>query len=135
MAVWRRHPSNIRDLEQFAKEEWSKIPAEHYYSLMKDVKSFDLALKKYEFLEKMKWKTKEESVLRTKRSVDPSRTTCPIHLKADYLFFKRFGNLQEAISQIAEYMRSVNSVYEQVNFNGIRNINFKVKVLNVSMDC
>ncbi|CAJ0948996.1 unnamed protein product [Ranitomeya imitator] len=33
MAVWRRHPSNIRDLEQFAKEEWSKIPAEHcvYY--------------------------------------------------------------------------------------------------------
>ncbi|CAJ0936373.1 unnamed protein product [Ranitomeya imitator] len=29
MAVWRRHPSNIRDLEQFAKEEWSKIPAEH----------------------------------------------------------------------------------------------------------
>ncbi|XP_069596720.1 disintegrin and metalloproteinase domain-containing protein 10-like isoform X3 [Ranitomeya imitator] len=101
------------------------------YSLMKDVKSFDLALKKYEFLEKMKWKTKEESVLRTKRSVDPSRTTCPIHLKADYLFFKRFGNLQEAISQIAEYMRSVNSVYEQVNFNGIRNINFKVKVLNI----
>ncbi|CAJ0919250.1 unnamed protein product [Ranitomeya imitator] len=30
MAVWRRHPTNIRDLEQFAKEEWSKIPAEHY---------------------------------------------------------------------------------------------------------
>ncbi|CAJ0945521.1 unnamed protein product [Ranitomeya imitator] len=28
MAVWRRQPSNIRDLEQFAKEEWSKIPAE-----------------------------------------------------------------------------------------------------------
>ncbi|CAJ0952621.1 unnamed protein product [Ranitomeya imitator] len=31
MAVWRRHPSNIRDLEQFAKEEWFKIPAEHWY--------------------------------------------------------------------------------------------------------
>ncbi|CAJ0946444.1 unnamed protein product [Ranitomeya imitator] len=30
MAVWRRHPSNIRDLEQFAKEEWSNIPAEHW---------------------------------------------------------------------------------------------------------
>ncbi|CAJ0934160.1 unnamed protein product [Ranitomeya imitator] len=29
MAVWRRHPSNIRDLEQFAEEEWSKIPPEH----------------------------------------------------------------------------------------------------------
>ncbi|CAJ0940415.1 unnamed protein product [Ranitomeya imitator] len=33
MAVWRRHPSNIRDLEQFAKEEWSKIPAEHCKTL------------------------------------------------------------------------------------------------------
>ncbi|CAJ0936235.1 unnamed protein product [Ranitomeya imitator] len=33
MAVWRRHPSNIRDLEQFAKE-WSKIPAEHCKKLI-----------------------------------------------------------------------------------------------------
>ncbi|CAJ0946479.1 unnamed protein product [Ranitomeya imitator] len=32
--VWRRHPSNIRDLEQFAKEEWSKIPAEHCKKLI-----------------------------------------------------------------------------------------------------
>ncbi|KAI4898645.1 hypothetical protein NFI96_026004, partial [Prochilodus magdalenae] len=34
MAVWRRHPSNLRDLEQFAKEEWSKIPAEHCKKLI-----------------------------------------------------------------------------------------------------
>ncbi|CAJ0931689.1 unnamed protein product [Ranitomeya imitator] len=34
MAVWRRRPSNIRDLEQFAKEEWSKIPAEHCKKLI-----------------------------------------------------------------------------------------------------
>ena len=27
-AVGRRHPSNVRDLEQLAKEEWSKIPVE-----------------------------------------------------------------------------------------------------------
>ncbi|XP_040273598.1 disintegrin and metalloproteinase domain-containing protein 10-like [Bufo bufo] len=101
------------------------------YSLMKDVKSFDLALKKYEFFEKFKWKAKEESFIRTKRSVDPSRTTCLIYLKADYFFFKRFRNLQEAISQIAGYMRSVNAIYEKVNFNGIRHINFKVKVLNI----
>ncbi|CAJ0956515.1 unnamed protein product [Ranitomeya imitator] len=33
MAVWRRHPSNIRDLEQFAKE-WSQIPAEHCKKLI-----------------------------------------------------------------------------------------------------
>ncbi|XP_066460664.1 disintegrin and metalloproteinase domain-containing protein 10-like isoform X2 [Eleutherodactylus coqui] len=91
----------------------------------------DIALKKYDFLEKMKWNLKEESAIRTRRSVDPSRTVCLIHLKADYLFFKRFGNLQEAISQIAGYMRSVNEIYDQVNFNGIKHINFKVKVLNI----
>ncbi|CAJ0955096.1 unnamed protein product [Ranitomeya imitator] len=34
MAVWRRHPSNIRDLEQFAREEWSKIPTEHCKKLI-----------------------------------------------------------------------------------------------------
>ncbi|CAJ0965038.1 unnamed protein product [Ranitomeya imitator] len=34
MAVWRRHPANIRDLEQFAKEERSKIPAEHCKKLI-----------------------------------------------------------------------------------------------------
>lgn len=34
MAVWRRHPSNLRDLEQLAKEEWSKIPAEHCKKLI-----------------------------------------------------------------------------------------------------
>ena len=34
LAVWRRHPSNLRDLEQFAKEEWSKIPAEHCKKLI-----------------------------------------------------------------------------------------------------
>ncbi|KAG8594357.1 hypothetical protein GDO81_001161 [Engystomops pustulosus] len=101
------------------------------YSLMKDVKSFELSLKKYEFLERMKWNSKEESVTRTKRSVDMSRTTCLMQLKADYLFFKRFRNLQEAISQIAGYMRSVNAIYDQVNFNGIKHINFKVKVLNI----
>ncbi|CAJ0940166.1 unnamed protein product [Ranitomeya imitator] len=32
--VWRSRPSNIRDLEQFAKEEWSKIPTEHCKKLI-----------------------------------------------------------------------------------------------------
>ncbi|XP_063770792.1 disintegrin and metalloproteinase domain-containing protein 10-like [Pseudophryne corroboree] len=101
------------------------------YTLMKDDNAFEINLKKYKFLEKMKWKSKEKSVRRPKRSVDLSRTTCLLHLKADYLFFKRFQNLQEAISQIAGYLMSVNAIFEQVNFNGIRHINFKVKVLNI----
>uniref|UniRef100_A0A3P8SJP4 Reverse transcriptase domain-containing protein n=1 Tax=Amphiprion percula TaxID=161767 RepID=A0A3P8SJP4_AMPPE len=33
-AVWRRHPSNLRQLEQFAHEEWAKISAERCRSLI-----------------------------------------------------------------------------------------------------
>ncbi|KAG2465172.1 TCB1 transposase, partial [Polypterus senegalus] len=33
-AVWKRHPSNLRQLEQFAHEEWAKIPAEKCRSLV-----------------------------------------------------------------------------------------------------
>ncbi len=34
IAVARRHPSNLRDLEQFSKEEWSKIPVERCRKLV-----------------------------------------------------------------------------------------------------
>ncbi|KAK7143817.1 hypothetical protein R3I93_014851 [Phoxinus phoxinus] len=34
IAVGKRHPSNMRDLEQFAKEEWSKIPGERCKKLI-----------------------------------------------------------------------------------------------------
>ena len=33
-AVWRRHPSNLRQLEQFAHEEWAKIPVDGSRSLI-----------------------------------------------------------------------------------------------------
>ncbi len=33
-AVGRRHPSNLNDLEEFAKEEWSKIPVERCKKLI-----------------------------------------------------------------------------------------------------
>ena len=32
-AVWRRQPSNLRQLEQFAHEEWAKIPVDRCRSL------------------------------------------------------------------------------------------------------
>ena len=34
IAVGKRHPSNKRDLEQFAKEEWSNIPYERCKKLI-----------------------------------------------------------------------------------------------------
>ncbi|KAF5889065.1 phosphopantothenoylcysteine decarboxylase subunit VHS3-like, partial [Clarias magur] len=33
-AVWKRHPSNQKQLEQLAHEEWAKIPAEKCRSLI-----------------------------------------------------------------------------------------------------
>ncbi|XP_068122145.1 disintegrin and metalloproteinase domain-containing protein 10-like [Hyperolius riggenbachi] len=104
------------------------------YSLMKDVKSFDSALQQYRFMESMRWRQKDEHVLRGKRSLDLSRTTCLLHLKADYYFFSSFRNLQAAISQIAGYLMSVNAIFEHVNFDGIKHINFKVKVLHIMQE-
>ncbi|KAM9330594.1 disintegrin and metalloproteinase domain-containing protein 10-like [Gastrophryne carolinensis] len=101
------------------------------YSLLKDVNSFDFALKKYQMLENFKWKPKEESVIRSKRSLDLSRTTCLLHVKADYFFFKSFRSLQSAISHIAEYLTSVNAIFWQTNFNGIKYIHFRVKTLHI----
>ena len=33
-AVGRRHPSNLGELEQFAQEEWSKLPVESCQNLI-----------------------------------------------------------------------------------------------------
>ncbi|KAM8961154.1 disintegrin and metalloproteinase domain-containing protein 10-like [Pelodytes ibericus] len=101
------------------------------YSLMKDAKALELTLKKYEMLEKMKRKAKGVSLIRTKRSLDLSRTTCLLYLKADHFFYNRFKSIERVISQISSYLVSVNAIYENVNFNGIKHINFKVKMLNV----
>ncbi|XP_053556684.1 disintegrin and metalloproteinase domain-containing protein 10-like [Bombina bombina] len=101
------------------------------YSLMKDVQFIHLASKPSELVEKMKLDAKEQSVERTKRSVDLSRTTCMLYLTADYLFYQTFGSVAQVISQIAGYMKAVNAIYEKVDFDGIKNINFKVKMLNI----
>ncbi|KAM4709405.1 disintegrin and metalloproteinase domain-containing protein 10-like [Discoglossus pictus] len=101
------------------------------YTLMQDEKSFNLTLRMYQLLGKMKMKAKKESVIRAKRSLDLSRTTCMLHLTADHLFYKRFGSIQAVISQIAGYMRSVNTMYDAIDFNGIKHINFKVKNVTI----
>ncbi|XP_053321572.1 disintegrin and metalloproteinase domain-containing protein 10-like [Spea bombifrons] len=104
------------------------------YSLMKDAESFDLALQKYQLLEKMTRKAKVESPIRTKRSLDLTLTTCLLHIKADFFFYNRFKSIEKVISQIAAFIVSVNTIYDSVNFDGIKHVNFKVKMLNVIQD-
>ncbi|XP_069784523.1 disintegrin and metalloproteinase domain-containing protein 10 isoform X3 [Narcine bancroftii] len=71
---------------------------------------------------------------RPERSVDYSRTTCMLHLYADHLYFKLMGNIEIITAQISNYMKAVNEIYKQVNFAGIRHLNFKVKKLVIDYE-
>ncbi|KAE8294209.1 Disintegrin and metalloproteinase domain-containing protein 10 [Larimichthys crocea] len=63
----------------------------------------------------------EAPASRSKRTVDESKTTCLLYLYADHLYYKR----------LPSYMRAVNDIYDKVDFDGIKLINFKVKTLQV----
>ena len=43
-AVWRRHPSNLRQLEQFAHEEWANIPVNRCRSLIESYRNHLIAV-------------------------------------------------------------------------------------------
>lgn len=65
------------------------------------------------------------------QTVDQTKTSCLLHLYADYRFYKRFGSIEAVVAQIASYMKAVNDIYDQAVFDGIQLINFKVKYLTV----
>ncbi|XP_067872028.1 disintegrin and metalloproteinase domain-containing protein 10-like [Heterodontus francisci] len=72
---------------------------------------------------------------RSQRSVDHSRTTCFLHLHADCLYYQRMGSNESVTAQISNYIKAVNKIYENVNFEGIRHINFQVKELLIDFEC
>ncbi|XP_034035637.1 disintegrin and metalloproteinase domain-containing protein 10 isoform X2 [Thalassophryne amazonica] len=75
---------------------------------------------------------KEEAALsRSKRTVDDSKTSCLLHLHVDHLYFKRFKSREAVVAQVASYIQAVNDIYDKVDFDGIKLINFKVKSLTV----
>ncbi|XP_042198783.1 disintegrin and metalloproteinase domain-containing protein 10 [Callorhinchus milii] len=71
---------------------------------------------------------------RAKREVDYSRTTCLLHLHADYQYFRRMGSTEAVTAQIANYLKAVNDIYQFVDFEGIRFINFRVKALTIDSE-
>ncbi|XP_041791849.1 disintegrin and metalloproteinase domain-containing protein 10 isoform X3 [Chelmon rostratus] len=73
----------------------------------------------------------EAPASRLRRTVDESKTTCLLHLHADHLYYKRFKSVEGVVAQVASYMRAVNDIYDKVDFDGIKLINFKVKSLRV----
>ncbi|KAJ8278619.1 hypothetical protein COCON_G00056850 [Conger conger] len=76
----------------------------------------------------------EEVVSRARRTVDNSKTTCLLHFYADDRYFKRFGSVEAVIGQVSSYIRAVNDIYDKVDFEGIKLINFKVRWLKVMPD-
>uniref|UniRef100_A0A671VJI1 ADAM10 endopeptidase n=1 Tax=Sparus aurata TaxID=8175 RepID=A0A671VJI1_SPAAU len=64
-------------------------------------------------------------------TVDESKTSCLLHLHADHLYYKRFKSVEAVVGQVSNYMRAVNDVFDKVDFDGIKLINFKVKSLRV----
>ncbi|KAJ4943675.1 hypothetical protein JOQ06_006173 [Pogonophryne albipinna] len=77
-------------------------------------------------------RTDEEApVSRSRRTVDESKTSCLMYLHADHLYYKKFKSVDAVVAQVASYIRVVNDIYDKVDFDGIKLINFKVKSLKM----
>uniref|UniRef100_A0A8D0CU32 Si:ch1073-396h14.1 n=1 Tax=Sander lucioperca TaxID=283035 RepID=A0A8D0CU32_SANLU len=83
------------------------------------------------FIMSLQFHPQEAPVSRMRRTVDESKTSCLLHLHADHLYYKRFKSVEAVVAQVASYVRVVNDIYEKVDFDGIKLINFKVKSLHV----
>uniref|UniRef100_G3PBJ7 ADAM10 endopeptidase n=1 Tax=Gasterosteus aculeatus aculeatus TaxID=481459 RepID=G3PBJ7_GASAC len=74
----------------------------------------------------------EAPASRGRRRVDESKTSCLLHLHADHLYYNKFKSVQAVVAQVASYIQAVNDIYDKVDFDGIKLINFKVKSLRVA---
>lgn len=43
---------------------------------------------------------------RTRRTLDESKTTCLLHVHADYLYYKRFKSVEAVVAQVRSSKRS-----------------------------
>ncbi|XP_075879064.1 disintegrin and metalloproteinase domain-containing protein 10 isoform X2 [Nelusetta ayraudi] len=73
----------------------------------------------------------EAPLSRGKRTVEESKTCCLLHFHADHLYYQRFKSVKAVVAQVASYIRVVNDIYDKVDFDGMRLLNFKVKSLRV----
>ncbi|XP_049910652.1 disintegrin and metalloproteinase domain-containing protein 10 [Epinephelus moara] len=73
----------------------------------------------------------EAPVSRVRRTLDESKTSCLLHLHADHYYCQKFKSVEAVVGQVSSYMRAVNDIYDKVDFDGIKLINFKVKTLFV----
>ncbi|XP_066492510.1 disintegrin and metalloproteinase domain-containing protein 10-like [Tiliqua scincoides] len=102
------------------------------YRFWGDPKSVSLAKQTHQHLQDFQRKLiMKNNFRRQKRSLDYSKTSCLLHIQVDYLFYQRFGSTEVVIAQIASYIKAVNAIYKGVEFDGIRNVDFRVKMINI----
>ncbi|KAM6962555.1 disintegrin and metalloproteinase domain-containing protein 10 [Aplochiton taeniatus] len=70
-------------------------------------------------------------VSQASKTIDESKTSCLLHLHADHLYFKKFKSVEKVVAQVAAYIRVVNDIYNRIDFEGIKLVNFRVKSLTV----
>ncbi|XP_053286713.1 disintegrin and metalloproteinase domain-containing protein 10 isoform X1 [Pleuronectes platessa] len=76
----------------------------------------------------------EAPARRSRRTLDESKTSCLLHLHADHFYYTKFKSVEAVVAQVASYMQAVNDVFDKVDFDGVKLINFKVKSLSVITD-
>ncbi|XP_063145418.1 disintegrin and metalloproteinase domain-containing protein 10-like [Candoia aspera] len=103
------------------------------YELLHDSGSAVLAQKLHQQLQDFQQELTATAIHthRPKRGLNYSKTSCLLHLQADHLFYQRFGSVETVIAQISSYVKAVNTIYEAAEFGQIRNIEFKVKTIEI----
>ncbi|KAK2907836.1 hypothetical protein Q8A73_008909 [Channa argus] len=74
---------------------------------------------------------KEVPASRSRRTIDESKSSCLLHLHVDHRYYQRFKSVEAVVAQVASYIRAVNDIYDNVDFDGMKLINFQVKSLSI----
>ncbi|XP_052457946.1 disintegrin and metalloproteinase domain-containing protein 10 isoform X1 [Carassius gibelio] len=71
-------------------------------------------------------------ILRKRRAAQAEKNTCQLFIQTDHLFYKYYGSRDAVIAQISSHVKAIDSIYQNTDFKGIRNIGFMVKRIKIN---
>ncbi|XP_066509117.1 disintegrin and metalloproteinase domain-containing protein 10-like [Hoplias malabaricus] len=71
-------------------------------------------------------------ILRKKRAAQADKNTCQLFIQTDHLFTRYYGSTEAVVAQISSHVKAINSIYQNTDFQGIRNIGFMVKRIKIN---
>ncbi|XP_032416432.1 disintegrin and metalloproteinase domain-containing protein 10 isoform X1 [Xiphophorus hellerii] len=71
-------------------------------------------------------------ILRKKRAAGKDKNTCQLYIQTDHFFHAYYGSREAVIAQISSHVKAIDSIYQDTDFLGIRNINFMVKRIRIN---